>query len=176
MESGYTLDPQEEIIRRVKKHWIALAPVIVSVGTILIIILAGSYGIARYRNAVPAVIPTSAITGILGILLVLAVFILLTGVWVYNRNYILLTTKHLVRVEQRGLFSRNVSQLSLSRVQDVSSSTPGFLATILGFGNVTVQTAGEEDNFVFVAMPFPGKLADDCLAAHDKYADGPIAG
>jgi uncharacterized membrane protein YdbT with pleckstrin-like domain len=175
MESGYTLDPQEEIIRRVKRHWIALAPVAVSVGAIILIILGGSYGIARYRDQVPAVIPTSAIAGVLALLLVLALFILLTGVWVYNRNVMLLTTKHLIRVEQRGLFSRSVSQLSLSRVQDVSSSTPGFLATILGFGNVTVQTAGEEDNFIFTTVPSPSKLAEDCLSAHDTYANTPVA-
>ena len=103
------------------------------------------------------------------VLILLAIAILLLGLFVYSQNYLLLTNRHLIQVEQKGIFNRAVAQLSLSRVQDVTGRRTGMLATMLDYGNVEVQSAGEKDKFTFRNAPSPQGLADRCLEAHEVY-------
>jgi hypothetical protein len=94
---------------------------------------------------------------------------MIVGSWVYQRNYILLTDRHLIQVEQHGLFHSQVDQLSLGRIQDVSGKRPGLAATVLNYGMVTIQSAGEARQFIFSPVPDPQGLADDALAMHEKF-------
>jgi predicted GNAT family acetyltransferase len=58
----------------------------------------------------------------------------------------------------------------MSNVQDVAAEHKGFLATIFNFVTLTVQTAGEEDNFIFPYCPNPDFYADKILEARQAYA------
>jgi uncharacterized membrane protein YdbT with pleckstrin-like domain len=80
-------------------------------------------------------------------------------------------------VEQRGLFHSQVDQVSLGRIQDVSGLQSGFIQTLLDFGKVTIQSAGEQKQFIFQHLPAPKSLADYILAAHEQYLkDNPGSG
>jgi hypothetical protein len=105
-----------------------------------------------------------------GLFMGIAAAMLAVGLWVYRHNYILVTDRHLIQVEQHGLFSRQVDQVSLGRLQDVSGVKSGFLATLWNFGTVTIQSAGEQRQFVFTRVPAPQELADYCLAVHEEYS------
>ena len=59
----------------------------------------------------------------------------------------ILTNERLVDVEQIALFSRRVSTLSLDRIQDITIEESGFIETMLGIGNVLIQTASEIEQF-----------------------------
>jgi uncharacterized membrane protein YdbT with pleckstrin-like domain len=61
----------------------------------------------------------------------------------YYLDVWIITTERIIDIEQHGLFHRAVSEIAVERVQNVTVETPGFLATMLGFGNVKIQTAGE---------------------------------
>jgi len=175
MDLGFTLDDNETVILRVNRHWIALAPSVVSAGGLVVVVVALAYLLSRYGYKLPHAVSSAQSFGVLGGLSALAILMFTIGIWVYRRNFLILTNQHLILVEQRGLFTRTVSQLSLRRVQDVTGTTPGFLATILGYGNVTVETAGEEKNFIFTSVANPTELADECLQAHEKYAEPPVS-
>ena len=54
------------------------------------------------------------------------------------------TTERVIDIEQVTLFHREISEFSLSRVQDVTVVIPSMLATFLHFGNIIIQTAGEK--------------------------------
>jgi hypothetical protein len=58
-------------------------------------------------------------------------------------------------VEQKGMFTRKVSELRYSRIQDVTTEVVGFLPTILNYGDVKIQTAAEEDEFLFRTVSDP---------------------
>ncbi|MEK7142722.1 MAG: PH domain-containing protein [Patescibacteria group bacterium] len=74
-----------------------------------------------------------------------------------------------VDIVQQGFFGRKISQLSILRVQDVSSDIKGFLPTFFGFGDVLVETAGEQSqNFLLVAVPQPQKVASKIMELHDQ--------
>lgn len=67
----------------------------------------------------------------------------------------IITSDRIINIEQHGLFSREVSELKLSRVQDVSVEVHGFFQTFLNYGDVHIQTAGEEERFQFRSVPDP---------------------
>ncbi|OGF33927.1 hypothetical protein A2223_02390 [Candidatus Falkowbacteria bacterium RIFOXYA2_FULL_35_8] len=46
-----------------------------------------------------------------------------------------------------------MSEKDLGRMQDITSDVKGFLPTILNYGDVHIQTAGEEQRFVFKQIP-----------------------
>ncbi len=67
----------------------------------------------------------------------------------------IITEDRIINIEQSGLFSREVSELKLARVQDVSVEVHGFFQTFLNYGDVHIQSAGEEEHFLFRAVPDP---------------------
>lgn len=65
----------------------------------------------------------------------------------------LLTNDRLIDVQLVTLFNRRVAQLNLSQVEDVRVETLGFLAALLHFGDITVQSAGREGVFALRSIP-----------------------
>lgn len=170
MANPFLLDSDEQIIMDARRHWINIVPVWLSAVALVAVGIAVSYLFGRFPTGVSQVVPAFLPGLLVGVLVVLAGLILVSGLWVYRQNRLVLTTKHLIKVEQDGLFSRKVSQLSLSRVQDVNGSHRGILATILRFGTVEVQSAGEDEEFIFPQMPDPSGIADRLMKAHDQYS------
>jgi guanylate kinase len=58
----------------------------------------------------------------------------------------------------------------MSNVEDVSEEQRGILASIFSYGTLTVQTAGEMENFIFTLCPNPAALADRIIEARQAYA------
>ncbi len=84
-----------------------------------------------------------------------------------------ITTERVIAIEQKGLFARELSEQKLFRVQDVTAEVKGIFPTLLNYGNVYVQTAGEQIRFIFKNVPnAPGvaQLINDsvntCRVAH----------
>lgn len=67
----------------------------------------------------------------------------------------IVTNDRIVNIEQKGLFARTISELDLYKVQDVTSEVHGMLHTFFNYGNVHVQTAGEQERFIFRQIPRP---------------------
>lgn len=72
----------------------------------------------------------------------------------------IITDKRIIDIRQNGFFSRTISEMHLSRVQDVSSETHGFFPTFLKYGNVIVQTAGEHNKLFFEEVNHPEHIRD----------------
>ena len=167
--TGYNLDPGEEIVKRINRHWIDQASISLAAGIMIFAALAISYGFGRYRDQFPAFITGGVVAVIIGALLVTAVLILVIGVWVFRRNYVLITSHHLIQVEQQGLLHSQVDQVSLGRIQDVSGVESGLWQTMFNYGTVTVQSAGEARQFIMPRVPDPKPLADEILEMHEKF-------
>ena len=96
----------------------------------------------------------------------LLLFLWLFGflVWIdYYFDVWVITNERIVNIEQRGLFNRRISELRFSRVQDVTSSVDGLIPTMLNFGDVYVQTAAEEERFVFRQVGDPFAVKDEVM-------------
>lgn len=75
----------------------------------------------------------------------------------------IVTNRRIINIEQNGLFSRTTSELRLYRVQDVTAKVNGFVRTMMDFGMVYVQTAGEKEYFTFEDVPRPNTIAKQIL-------------
>lgn len=87
----------------------------------------------------------------------LAIFHSLT---IYTLNTVAITDRRIIDSDQHGLFNRKISELHSHRVQDVSTHTNGLIETVLKFGDVTVQTAARDQQFVFHQVPRPDRVKD----------------
>lgn len=104
-------------------------------------------------------------------LLVILASIFFLGGWLFVfQNFIdywldvfIVTDKRILDINQKGLFNRTVSELRLYRIQDVTAEVKGVLHTLLDYGEVHVQTAGEEERFHFEDIPHPNQLAKTIL-------------
>jgi len=67
----------------------------------------------------------------------------------------IITDRRIVNIEQKGLFSREVSELEHIRIQDVTTDVKGFFPTIFNFGDLHIQTAAHEERFLFRKVPNP---------------------
>jgi len=76
----------------------------------------------------------------------------------YYLDIWLITSERIIDIQQKGFFSRVISEQKLFRIQDVTSEVHGFVPTILKFGNVHVQTAGTKERFFFHEVPDPDEI------------------
>jgi uncharacterized membrane protein YdbT with pleckstrin-like domain len=71
-----------------------------------------------------------------------------------------ITNERIIDMKQNGFFARTVAEQRLDRMQDVTSEVKGVFPTLLGFGDVYVQTAAEKQRFVFEEVPHPERIRD----------------
>ena len=95
---------------------------------------------------------------------VLAIWLLyFNGLIDYYLDVWIVTNERIINIEQKGLFSRTIAELKLYRVQDAKAEVTGILHTLLDYGTITVQTAGEEAHFTFQQIPEPYKISRQIL-------------
>lgn len=75
----------------------------------------------------------------------------------------LVTDHRVIDKRQFGFFNHSVAEIKLSRVQDISIHVSGIIPTFLNFGNLEVQSAGEERKFLFEQIPDPTSVKDEIM-------------
>lgn len=163
----------ERILQVIHRHWFNIL-MHLGVITVLACILLGS--LAVLPALFPEIISQNTLPFFSFIQNTLFLFLWLYGflVWIdYYFDVWIITNERIVNIEQKGLFVRHISELRFSRVQDVTSSVNGLIPTMLNFGDVSVQTAAEEERFLFrqVADPFAVKDAVMTLARQSTQDD-----
>lgn len=78
----------------------------------------------------------------------------------YYLNQWVITNTRIIAIHQYGFFSREVASLLLLHVQDVSSDVDGIFGTLLGYGQLEVQSAGTEEHFIMDDIANPSLLRD----------------
>ncbi len=86
----------------------------------------------------------------------------------YYLDVWIVTSKRILDIEQHGLFSRDMSEFRLDRIQDVTIEVKGILPTLLRFGDIHVQTAGEAREFIIRSIPHPYRVRDIIIKEHDR--------
>lgn len=89
--------------------------------------------------------------------LLLATYIFVNFItWFFNVSFV--TNIRVVDVDFSGIIYKNVAATKINQMQDVNFDQTGVLATFFNYGDVLVQTAGEQKNFDFIAVPRPGDI------------------
>jgi uncharacterized membrane protein YdbT with pleckstrin-like domain len=156
----------EQVLEVIRRHWINVLPAMVGWIIMALLGLYGFYILGRYQGLESNGSPL--IFGGLGLVavMVLALLFAYVSFWVYRQNFIIVTDKNLYQITQNSLFSRTVAQFNLERLQDVAASQNGFLATILDYGDIIVETAGEDRSFKFSQVARPRYLAERIMDCH----------
>ncbi|MFZ2522729.1 MAG: PH domain-containing protein [Minisyncoccia bacterium] len=143
------LDTGESVILEVRKHWIVFA----MNGFIMILLAFVPFVFFVLIESFFPQILNLSISGNVFWLFTFFYSVWLLFLWIsffsqWTKYYLdawYVTEKRIIIVEQCRLFVREVSNVRFDRIQDVSLSTNGILATFLGFGNIKVQTASEDN-------------------------------
>ncbi len=163
----FELAPDEHIVRESRKHWFVFLAVLLP----FIIIAIIPFALPRVITLVPQLAQYATWFDYTATTprLVLGIWLLITwtGAWsAFTRFYLsvfVLTNKRIANIKQHGYFSREVSILFLSNVQDVTTDVSGFLPSIFGMGDIIVQSAGAIDEFRMRNIPRPEQMRDMLL-------------
>lgn len=103
----------------------------------------------------------------------------LVFVYIWTDYYLdcwVITNKHILDIDQHGLFNRKVSTSRLDLIQDITVEVGSIWATFLKYGDIRIQTAGKEREFVFRNVARPEKLREHILREHDTVMEKREAG
>ena len=155
--------PDEKIIFIVHRHWfnmlVQFIPLLSLLGIMIISFIMQPYIFEDFAQEGGQTIFFFLQTFFL-------IFIWIFGFIIWFDYYLdiwIITTERIVNVEQKGLFSRQVSELKFYHIQDISTDIKGFFPTILNFGDITVQTAAEQSHFIFRSVGNPYKIKSDLM-------------
>ncbi len=96
-------------------------------------------------------------------------FLVLSFTLIFHNYYLsmqMVTTDRVIDIDQQGIFSREVNELAVDNIQDVTYKQIGFWPVVLGYGNVIIKTASSSESpesdisgFVFENVPSPKDIA-----------------
>jgi len=160
---------QKNIVIFARRHWMSfLGDILVSAMLIIVPLIILFFLHSKWPNLIQGrFVNVLAVFGsAYYLLLISSIF----NAWIsYYYDLYILTNDSIVDIVQNGFFNRKISQLSLTRVQDVSSKIDGIFPTMFSYGDVLVETAGERvENFLLHAVPNPQVFSAKVLELHDQ--------
>ncbi len=163
----FELQPGEHEVLVARKHWLLFAAELLPYAIMAVL----PFAIPKLLPLVPATAPYSSFfeyhstvaRAALGVWLLIAWTMAWSTFTRYYLNAWILTNMRIVAIKQRGYFNREVSSLFLSRVQDATTDVTGVLESLLNMGDITVQSAGAEDEFHMQNIPRPEQVRNIIL-------------
>lgn len=166
------IEGKEKVVKIVHRHWFDIFLQLVVVILIIIVIFAALF---VFPMLMPALRQGEFLTLFIFLETTFALFVWIYAflIWVdYYFDMWIITSERIVNIEQKGLFMRNVSELKHAKIQDVTVEVEGFFQTLMNFGDVHIQTAGESARFLFRQVPDPYGLKNMIMDFHRKHEAG----
>lgn len=160
--------PSEKIYLATRAHWLTLVPKFLVWLFFAVIPVIFDIFAARAQP----LLQQETATGIINLfksLYLMALVIALFAIWIiYYLNYQIITNERVVDMTQKNLLYHTISEVHLSRIQDVTAEIKGVFGTFFDFGHVYIQTAGERERFQFDNVPNPHYVAKLVLDLYEK--------
>ncbi|MEK7514307.1 MAG: PH domain-containing protein [Patescibacteria group bacterium] len=161
----------EQIVYRIRRHWfIFLGPVLFTVlGVIVPPALVFSVSVPQALSDFSIMVNGADATNLM---LMFVYFLWLLFLWIglfirwtdYYLDVWYVTDRRVIEIEQHGFFNRHVSSMPFDKIQDITIETKGIFATLLNFGDLKVETAGDkEGNFMLPHATRPHKAKEIIL-------------
>ncbi len=168
------LDKDEKVVLDVRRHPLGL--IFIYIGGVLSVValLIVMYLAIANKDSISIDIGPAVYAGGFGIAIVFIALITYIGGQVYKSNRLVVTNENIIQVLQFSLLNRQISQLNLANVQDVSVDQKGLIPTLLNYGSVEIETAGEAANFKFPHVENPNRIAKLIIEAHETYIENHI--
>lgn len=157
--SFQTQEHDEKIILFLRRHFITNLPWIV-----ITIILAIIPAIAIILNLQFSILSSFNIPNNFTVILIVFYYLILFSfiftsflTWFYN--VFIVTKKRVIDIDYSDLVIHNMAVTKLTHVQDVNYTQSGFIRSLFNYGDLFVQTAGNERNFEALKIPNPREAA-----------------
>ncbi|QQS22921.1 PH domain-containing protein [bacterium] len=163
--------PNEKIMLVVREHWFLFGLKILAIALLMslpvvIRILMAILGFELASDTINSLLSVGVQLYYLGLLV--ALFI----IWVlYYLNVHVVTDQRIVDIDQVGLLFREVSELNIETIEDVTSQNIGIFGNFLNYGTVFIQTAGAAQRFEFNNVPNPGEIASLILKLYEEHSN-----
>lgn len=170
-------DKNEKIICEIRKHYIGLVVTVITglliamILFITIIVLSVVISGIAEEGGASQDIATNVAYAIGGLVVLGTILATFVGGYIYQHNVMLVTSDKIAQVLYKTIFDRKVSQLSITDIQDVTVIQSGILPRIFNYGTITIETAGEQQNYTFTYAPKPYARAKDIISAHEYHEE-----
>jgi hypothetical protein len=158
----------EKICLVVREHWMVFFFRFLAWALFAAILLMSDWAVNQFAP----ILKTSPYLEYLNLLKSVYFMFLLLGlliIWViYYLNVQIITNERVVDIVQDSLIRRKISELHISRLEDVTSEVTGILGTFLDYGNVYIQTAAETERFTFSRVPNPAAIEKLILDLYEQ--------
>ncbi|OGE80810.1 MAG: hypothetical protein A3H72_02940 [Candidatus Doudnabacteria bacterium RIFCSPLOWO2_02_FULL_48_8] len=149
----------EEVCLVIRQHWFVFFMRLTLWLLFAAILLATDWYIGRYAPVL-ANSPYAEIVSLIKSIYLMFLMLGLLMLWtIYYLNMQIVTNERLVDIDQHSLLHHKISELYLSRMQDVTAEVKGLFPTFFNYGNVYIQSAAEVERFVFTNIPNPTAVA-----------------
>jgi len=92
------------------------------------------------------------IAALLGIIFSLSYGFYIWLTWYYD--VYVLTNERIIEAKQKGLFNKEVKEIDLGKIQDITYNVSGFLSTVMELGNVKIKSSsGMEIEMANISKP-----------------------
>lgn len=157
---------EEKIFLLLRRHWITYG---IFLGLFFLMAIPLIIVIVIFMNST---IPISPILINLVDLVIPAYLLVMVGLMLYGfvdyyLDVYIVTNERIIDISQNGFFRREISELHLHQVQDVSATEKGALPTLFHYGDVSIQTAAEQKNFIFRSIPHPYRVSKKIVDLHE---------
>jgi hypothetical protein len=160
--------PNEKILLVLHRHWFDILKQFLVIFLMLLLFF-GSYGFTFFFNENFSWSFLESLAPFLQNLFFLFIWMFFFVIWIdYYLDIWIVTDQRIINIEQKGLFSRVVSELKLENIQDITTDVKGVIPTFLNYGNLYVQTAAEKERFVFRHIPNPYSVKDAIMRLQEK--------
>lgn len=170
------VDQDEKVLKIVRRHWFVLlldAIKLLFLAALPIVILTATHYLPTERvfafSADPFWVGGLFLFGWL-------LFVWMIGWYIFTNYYLdilLVTDKRVFDIEQYGFFRRRSGAFRIDRIQNISVEVKGIIQTLLNFGTIRLETAGEREDFVAPYISNPYEVKKFISDIQDTYAERP---
>lgn len=164
------MQPGEQVLLELKRHPYGIIGMYIGGGFAITIIAALAVALVpnlqTQYNVQNIELWAYLLLGIISLGVAVALWIATSVYW---QNRWIVTTDSITQITQNSLLGRQVSQLSMDNLEDVTVQQDGAMAHMFNFGTLRVETAGERSKFFFVYCPNPNEQARKILEAHEAF-------
>lgn len=124
----YKLNSGERLISIARKHWFLIVPKLAEAAIIisLLIIFANKLGDKEESFAVAAI-------------LIVCFVIYFIYVWILLRiDYYIITSERIIKIKQQGVWNRELNEILISDISNITLSEKGIAAALLKFGSIKI--------------------------------------
>lgn len=96
-------------------------------------------------------------------------------IWfIWNNGIYVISDQRVIRIEQLGIFNREISEAEVDRIQEISTEIRGPIRTMMNFGDVKLQTASKEGKVLLKDVASPYDIQQQIVRVQRDVAEGKL--